>query len=173
MYTQAQGKGSSTSNTHLGPVMLHLLSEFCSSYCDAIDGKSSHVASNELIGGARIGYVFHDIFTDSVEVIDPSDTLTDQNIRSAIRNANGPRPSLFIPEAAFEGKRIRMHMHMHILTHRQKYAHSSAHSVFKIQYQQIISQPGEHTQTIMRTYIHTYIYADTYLHFNKLLASIA
>ncbi len=53
-------------------------------------------------GGARISYIFHDVFSKRLDNINPFDELTDQDIRTAIRNATGPRPSLFIPEISFE-----------------------------------------------------------------------
>ena len=34
--------------------------------------------------------------------LDPFENLNDDDIRTSIRNANGPRPSLFVPEEAFE-----------------------------------------------------------------------
>ena len=33
---------------------------------------------------------------------DPFDGLSDMDIRTAIRNATGPRPALFVPEASFQ-----------------------------------------------------------------------
>ena len=35
-------------------------------------------------------------------MIDPLNSLTSQDIRIAIQNCTGPRPSLFVPELAFE-----------------------------------------------------------------------
>jgi hypothetical protein len=56
----------------------------------------------DRFGGARISYIFHDVFCKRLDNINPFDELTDQDIRTAIRNATGPRPSLFIPEISFE-----------------------------------------------------------------------
>lgn len=53
-------------------------------------------------GGARISYIFHEIFRKSLEMLNPFDGLTDNEIRTAIRNANGTRPSLFVPEMSFD-----------------------------------------------------------------------
>ena len=47
--------------------------------------------------GERINFIFQEI-----SEIDPFDQLSDDDIRTAIKNSNGLRPSLFIPEAAFE-----------------------------------------------------------------------
>lgn len=47
-------------------------------------------------------YIFHEIFSHSLAMIDPFEGLTDQDIRTAIYNANGTRPSLFVPEMSFD-----------------------------------------------------------------------
>mgnify|MGYP003874327965 CR=1 FL=1 len=46
-----------------GPLLLHLLSKFCNYFSDALDGQSPDVSVSELYGGARISYIFHDIFS--------------------------------------------------------------------------------------------------------------
>ena len=56
----------------------------------------------ELVGGARLVYVFNEIFKKSVSKMNPFDILSDEDIRVAIKNANGMKPSLFVPEGAFE-----------------------------------------------------------------------
>ena len=56
----------------------------------------------ELYGGARISFIFNEVFGKSLRALDPFDGLDDENIRTAIANANGPRPSLFVPEIAFD-----------------------------------------------------------------------
>lgn len=43
-----------------------------------------------------------DVFGRALESIDPSNNLSTQDIRTAIRNSTGPRPSLFVPEVAFD-----------------------------------------------------------------------
>jgi dynamin 1-like protein len=35
-------------------------------------------------------------------VIEPTQSLEIQDIRTTIRNSTGPRPSLFVPEVAFD-----------------------------------------------------------------------
>jgi len=57
---------------------------------------------NELCGGARISYIFNDIFTTSLLSVGAFDDLTDDEIRTTIRNANGTRRSLFVPEISFD-----------------------------------------------------------------------
>ena len=67
-----------------------------------IEGKFVKECSKFFIGGARINYIFQEIFRKEIEKIDPFDFLSDEDIRTAIKNSNGLRPSLFIPEMAFE-----------------------------------------------------------------------
>lgn len=49
-------------------------------------------------GGARICYIFHETFGRTLDSIHPLAGLTKMDILTAIRNATGPRPALFIPE---------------------------------------------------------------------------
>lgn len=53
-------------------------------------------------GGARIYYIFNNVFGTALGSIDPTSNLSTQDIRTAIRNSTGPRPSLFVPEIAFD-----------------------------------------------------------------------
>ena len=53
-------------------------------------------------GGARIYYIFNNIFGSALESIRPCGNLSVQDIRTAIRNSTGPRCSLFVPEIAFD-----------------------------------------------------------------------
>lgn len=90
----------------LGPMLLELLSKFAAHYVEALEGRSATAlldsSRQELFGGARIAYVFHDIFGAAIDSIDPFEVLSDADIRAAIRNATGPRPTLFLPEMSFE-----------------------------------------------------------------------
>ncbi|CDQ95304.1 unnamed protein product, partial [Oncorhynchus mykiss] len=53
-------------------------------------------------GGARICYIFHETFGRTLESVDPLGGLTTIDVLTAIRNATGPRPALFVPEVSFE-----------------------------------------------------------------------
>lgn len=78
------------------------MTEFARDFISAIDGTSLDISTKELCGGARIYYIFHDVFGRALESIDPAHNLSTQDIRTAIRNSTGPRPSLFVPEVAFD-----------------------------------------------------------------------
>ncbi|CAN8099503.1 unnamed protein product [Discula destructiva] len=87
---------------HRGSLILQLMTRFASSFIASIDGTSMEISTKELCGGARIYYIFNSVFGNSLETIDPTSNLTALDIRTAIRNSTGPRPSLFVPEMAFD-----------------------------------------------------------------------
>ncbi|GME22241.1 hypothetical protein GTA08_BOTSDO13386 [Neofusicoccum parvum] len=87
---------------HRGSLVLQLMTRFASSFISSIDGTSSEISTRELCGGARIYYIFNSVFGNSLESIDPTMNLSTLDIRTAIRNSTGPRPSLFVPEMAFD-----------------------------------------------------------------------
>ena len=87
---------------HRGSLILQLMTRFATSFVSSIDGTSSEISTKELCGGARIYYIFNSVFGHSLDSIDPTHNLTVHDIRIAIRNSTGPRPSLFVPEMAFD-----------------------------------------------------------------------
>mmetsp|Transcript_16012 Transcript_16012/g.22935 ORF Transcript_16012/g.22935 Transcript_16012/m.22935 type:complete len:795 (+) Transcript_16012:47-2431(+) len=101
-------------STALGGHLLALLSKFTTNFASMIDGRGGHGAvtthasssnatgTNELYGGARISYIFNDVFTYSLMTVGAFDGLTDAEIRTTISNANGTRPALFVPEISFD-----------------------------------------------------------------------
>ena len=82
--------------------IMNVISMFTHSFAELIEGKFVEDCCKYFIGGARINYIFEEIFKNEIEKIDPFDVLSDEDIRTAIKNSNGLRPSLFIPEVAFE-----------------------------------------------------------------------
>ncbi|KAF9584632.1 Dynamin- GTPase protein [Lunasporangiospora selenospora] len=96
------GDPTFTGKAHRGSMILQLLTKFASDFVAAIDGTSSEISTKELSGGARIYYIFNNIFGAALDSVSPCENLEDQDIRTAIRNSTGPRPSLFVPEIAFE-----------------------------------------------------------------------
>ncbi|XP_062307441.1 dynamin-1-like protein isoform X3 [Osmerus eperlanus] len=81
---------------------LQIVTKFASDYCNTIEGTGRHIQTTELCGGARICYIFHETFGRTLQSIDPLGGLTELDILTAIRNATGPRPALFVPEVSFE-----------------------------------------------------------------------
>ncbi|WFD00514.1 dynamin GTPase [Malassezia yamatoensis] len=87
---------------HRGTLILKLMTQFARDFVASIEGTSFDISTKELCGGARVYYIFQDVFGQALSSINPVQNLTVQDIRTAIRNSTGPRPSLFVPEAAFE-----------------------------------------------------------------------
>lgn len=87
---------------HRGSLILQLMTRFATSFISSIDGTSTEISTKELCGGARIYYIFNSVFGSALESIDPTCNLSALDIRTAIRNSTGPRPSLFVPEMAFD-----------------------------------------------------------------------
>ncbi|CAG9863416.1 unnamed protein product [Phyllotreta striolata] len=82
--------------------LLQIITKFASAYCSTIEGTARNIETTELCGGARICYIFHETFGRTLDSIHPLAGLTKMDILTAIRNANGPRPALFVPEVSFE-----------------------------------------------------------------------
>ncbi|KAI8079797.1 Dynamin central region-domain-containing protein [Halteromyces radiatus] len=87
---------------HSGSLILKLLTLFANEFVASIDGTSSDISTKELSGGARIYYIFNNIFGQALDAIDPCANLSNEDIRTVIRNSTGPRCSLFVPEMAFD-----------------------------------------------------------------------
>ncbi|KAA8536385.1 hypothetical protein F0562_028863 [Nyssa sinensis] len=85
-----------------GALLLNILSKYSEAFSSMIEGKNGEMSTTELSGGARIHYIFQSIFVKSLEEVDPCEDLTDDDIRTAIQNATGPRSALFVPEVPFE-----------------------------------------------------------------------
>jgi dynamin 1-like protein len=94
-----------------GSTLLQILTQFASEYNSTIEGTAKDIETDRLSGGARICYIFHNIFKETVHATGPLTGLSQSDIIHAITNATGPRPSLFVPEMAFEllvKKQIRL-----------------------------------------------------------------
>lgn len=87
-----------------GGLLLNLITSFSNNFAQLLEGKApkEDTPTDELYGGARIGYIFNEIFTKGILDLNPFEDLSDEDIRTSIRNANGARPSLFVPEGSFE-----------------------------------------------------------------------
>ncbi|OAF70618.1 hypothetical protein A3Q56_01663 [Intoshia linei] len=82
--------------------ILEIISKLCFKFTKTLNGLSDNLDITELCGGARICYIFHNIFAKTIMNINVLQDLSKKNILTALHNATGPRPSLYIPEATFE-----------------------------------------------------------------------
>ena len=94
---------------HLGRVVLTSARspDYLRTQCDAFhparyQGTNVDISNKELSGGARIFYIFNDVFGHALAIIESTQSLEIQDIRTAICNSTGPRPSLLVPEVAFD-----------------------------------------------------------------------
>ncbi|KAG5647192.1 vacuolar protein sorting-associated protein 1 [Asterophora parasitica] len=94
--------GGPLGDGNAGNVVLSVITEFCSEFRTTIDGNTNDLSLNELSGGARISFVFHELFNNGVRSIDPFDQVKDGDIRTILYNSSGSTPSLFVGTAAFE-----------------------------------------------------------------------
>ena len=83
-------------------IVLQIITEFCSEYRTVLDGNNQELSSIELSGGARISFVFHELYSNGVKAIDPFDVVKDLDIRTMLYNSSGSSPALFVGTTAFE-----------------------------------------------------------------------
>ncbi|OBZ75332.1 Vacuolar protein sorting-associated protein 1 [Grifola frondosa] len=83
-------------------IVLSVITDFCSEFRTTIDGNTNDLSVNELSGGARISFVFHELFNNGIRTIDPFDQVKDGDIRTILYNSSGSTPSLFVDTTAFE-----------------------------------------------------------------------
>ena len=84
-------------------ILLQSLTRFAGEFSNSIDGKPDvNYTTTELVGGARLNYIFHEIYGQTLYKMNPFQELSTEDIRTAIRNASGHRNALFISESAFE-----------------------------------------------------------------------
>lgn len=69
-------------------LILNVITEFCNEFRTIIDGTSADLSSTELSGGARISYVYHEIFRDAIKAMDPFDQIKDIDIRTILYNSS-------------------------------------------------------------------------------------
>lgn len=99
---ELQTLGGAMGESSGGNVVLSVITEFTTEFRTVIDGNTNDLSLNELSGGARISYVFHELFNNGVKSIDPFDQVKDGDIRTILYNSSGSTPALFVGTAAFE-----------------------------------------------------------------------
>ncbi|KAL2109336.1 hypothetical protein VUR80DRAFT_2561 [Thermomyces stellatus] len=83
-------------------IVLNIITEFTNEWRTVLDGNNTELSSSELSGGARISFVFHELYSNGVKAIDPFDVVKDADIRTILYNSSGSSPALFVGTAAFE-----------------------------------------------------------------------
>ncbi|ANB11838.1 dynamin-like GTPase VPS1 [Sugiyamaella lignohabitans] len=83
-------------------IILNIITELANEYRTILDGNSQDLSTNELSGGARISFVFHELYSNGVKAVDPFDQVKDVDIRTILYNSSGSSPSLFVATQGFE-----------------------------------------------------------------------
>lgn len=99
--TELQGLGDSMLGNS-GNIVLNIITEFSNEWRTVLEGNNTELSSNELSGGARISFVFHELYANGVKAVDPFDQVKDIDIRTILYNSSGSSPALFVGTTAFE-----------------------------------------------------------------------
>ncbi|KAF8460651.1 putative vacuolar dynamin-like GTPase VpsA [Kalaharituber pfeilii] len=83
-------------------IVLNIITEFANEYRTVLEGNSQELSSTELSGGARISFVFHELYANGVKAVDPFEQIKDIDIRTILYNSSGSAPALFVGTTAFE-----------------------------------------------------------------------
>lgn len=99
--TELQGLGDSMLGNNAN-IVLNIITEFSNEWRTVLEGNNTELSSNELSGGARISFVFHELYANGVKAVDPFDQVKDIDIRTILYNSSGSSPALFVGTTAFE-----------------------------------------------------------------------
>lgn len=83
-------------------IILNIITEFSNEYRTVLEGHNAELSSIELSGGARIAFVYHELYSNGVKAVDPFDQVKDIDIRTILYNSSGSSPALFVGTTAFE-----------------------------------------------------------------------
>jgi vacuolar protein sorting-associated protein 1 len=83
-------------------IVLNMITEFTNEYRGVLDGNNQELSATELSGGARISFVYHELYANGVKAVDPFDQVKDVDIRTVLYNSSGSSPALFVGTTAFE-----------------------------------------------------------------------
>ncbi|KAL3423187.1 vacuolar dynamin-like gtpase [Phlyctema vagabunda] len=99
--TELSGLGDSMLGNSAN-IVLNIITEFSNEWRTVLDGNNNELSSVELSGGARISFVFHELYANGVKAVDPFDQVKDVDIRTILYNSSGSSPALFVGTTAFE-----------------------------------------------------------------------
>ncbi|ELU43983.1 vacuolar sorting protein 1 [Rhizoctonia solani AG-1 IA] len=85
---ELQTLGGPMGDSNSSGVVLNVITEFTSEFRTMIDGNTNDLSLNELSGGARISFVFHELYNNGVRTIDPFDQVKDGDIRTILYNSS-------------------------------------------------------------------------------------
>jgi len=83
-------------------MLLAMLAKYTADVKSAIDIGGAQLNLKSMTGGARISFIFDDIFVPAMAKLNPLEGLSEEDIRITMRNSKGAKTWLFIPEDTFE-----------------------------------------------------------------------
>lgn len=83
-------------------ILLNIISLLAREYETILNGSANDLSVTELSGGARVSFVFHELYTNGIRAIDPFEHVKDVDIRTILYNSSGSTPSLFVATQGFE-----------------------------------------------------------------------
>jgi hypothetical protein len=83
-------------------IVLNMITEFSNEYRGVLEGNNQELSAIELSGGARISFVYHELYANGIKAVDPFDQVKDVDIRTVLYNSSGSSPALFVGTTAFE-----------------------------------------------------------------------
>eukprot|EP00343_Euplotes_focardii_P002486 CAMPEP_0205807072 /NCGR_PEP_ID=MMETSP0205-20121125/10749_1 /ASSEMBLY_ACC=CAM_ASM_000278 /TAXON_ID=36767 /ORGANISM="Euplotes focardii, Strain TN1" /LENGTH=441 /DNA_ID=CAMNT_0053080831 /DNA_START=187 /DNA_END=1512 /DNA_ORIENTATION=+ len=82
-------------------VMLNIVSKYTTTFNNYINGDFVKQSTDMLLGGSRINYIFSTTLFNALDALHPLKTITDDDIRTCVKNASALTPRLFVEEKAF------------------------------------------------------------------------
>jgi dynamin 1-like protein len=85
-----------------GVVLLSIITKFSGVYSKILEGRTASSADRDLNGGAQIRHSLYSKYCKALNALDPFESVTEQDIRTAILNARGVKSTFLIPQEALE-----------------------------------------------------------------------
>lgn len=83
-------------------ILLNIITLLSREFGSVLEGSAEDLSTAELSGGARVSFVFNELYSKGVEAIDPFEYIKDVDIRTILYNSSGSTPSLFVATQGFE-----------------------------------------------------------------------
>jgi len=83
-------------------LLLSLISEYEKEFKNLLEGKSVLSSKSELVGGARIAYIFNTVLPRMFDTIQISNLVTEEEICTLVKNSSGINQGMFLSQSAFE-----------------------------------------------------------------------
>jgi hypothetical protein len=84
---ELQSLGGPLGDGNSSSIVLSMITDFTNELCTVIDGNTNDLSLSELSGGARVLFLFHELFNVGVKSIDPFDQVKDGDIRTILSNS--------------------------------------------------------------------------------------